>query len=288
MTRERLIIRNQRLNDPSSQPEVEALLAAVEEDREKIYRQVWLEDWATQLSRTEEEFRSTTVSSPDWHKKGAVYLHLVAARAEFEALTITRGVRLPSIGVKAHHPEVAVARLAALYLLKGKYYQFMKSHRLPEVSPIWSESEFRALARIMNWGDAAKDIKRTKFKDLPKILEMPEFMQRLPGLSDFRQMLNLVFGSSLTDRGTNPSTHDTKDWQAILATKSLISDLFGLKNILDSATDSPKTYAILCNDELTVRCLRDVLPELLSRLLRLLKTVEPGAEIFQDIGRTSH
>ena len=275
-TRERTDIRKARIADPTNQPEVKKFLALVNKDWARIYRLHRLKDLNTRLSKVQRKLFDTPVGSLGWHEAGTKYLRLVADRIGLDGITSNGGRKPKSLPAENHCLKVPISQLAALYLRQGGYRTSEVSDQLLPPSPLWSMSEFVALAKKMEWGEAARDLHRSKLKEFPDFMDTPEADHPFLELTHFRQMLHIIAGNA----GNRGQPLNMKKNQIDVAVQALIVDIQGLDEVLAWFR---LPWTAVSHDDWAVQSLRRVIPSVLSKLVALWRTVDPRAVDYPDI-----
>ncbi len=304
MTKDRRAIRTTRLDNPTGQPEVKAFLAAEEPNRVWIYRKTWLCDWNAAFRAAESAFETARAGTAEWYTAGAASLQLIAARVELEALEIKQGTKMPALSripgtrTKQHKGEVGIAQLAWWYLHEGEYHQWTDV-TLPDPQPAWSLGEFRALAKVMSWGDAAKDCTGKQGKDSLARLQTYEADLDLATISDFRRIIALLF-STRYEYPEYPT--ETVGRHADLVAAAVWLDIEHLAAVLEEAlADNDvkgRLFLPACKEprrrkrgvrhsptlaEPAVWFGRNALRRILSHLIQVWKAVDPAAADYPDV-----
>lgn len=275
MTKARRQIRERRIAEPASQPEVVAFLAWVDRHWARVYRLMRLRKFDANIAEVQQQFLRARVASPDWFTAGAQYLQIIADRVALDAIASLNSSKPDDIPGKHHDLRVPVSRLAALFLREGRLPWNDESNPLMAPAPLWSKSEFAKLARTMHWGDSANDVQRDEKDWFFDFMEIPEETHPFPDLPHFRQMLNLMAGC----KDMVPESADEGP-QKSMAVHALLIDLKGTDKLLEWFHFP---WSAINEHEMVVRGLRRILPGILSKLISLWKTVEPRAHEFPDI-----
>lgn len=286
MTKERRKVHERRCNDPKGQDEVYELLAEIDRDRQTVYRLLWLQDWANTFRAAETLFETKRARTPEWFQAGIWCLKLMIARVELDSTPDPSSARMPSIpqhpGVTRTRPrrgEAGIAKIAWYFLHYGEY-RVWPDRSLPVPDPVWSLSEFRALAKAMEWGDAAKDATGVEGSRSMKELGTAEFMRTLPDHDDFGRLLNLLFWP-VAECDEEP-LDTTADRHAALTATSFSIGVEALLRAADMVAEDPVLEGILLRAP-TSGSLKSNLPLLQSRLGKIQKALGPG-----DTGAPRH